>query len=89
MRYSRGMEKEEKEIPWGLVVESDEIYSAKAGKWFEVAATVETRDGIKVRAAGMAKFWPAQDPRKTVKVRRGATGSAVDILMVAFSGEKR
>lgn len=80
---------EEREIPWGLVVEGDEVYSTTAGRWFTVAATIETRDGIKVRAEGVAKSWPPQPPKRMVKVRRGATGNAVDIILVAFSGEKR
>jgi hypothetical protein len=78
---------EEMDLPWGQVAESDEVFSPKAGRWFEVESTRATRDGIVVKAKGVAKPWPAQDPRKMVKVRRGATGEAVDMFIIAFSGE--
>lgn len=79
---------EEKEIPWGKVVESDQVYSPKAGRWFIIESTVRTSQGVKVKAEGVAKYWPPQDPAKMVLVRRGETGKAVDVIEVVFSGER-
>lgn len=83
------MDEIEDEIPWGKVVESDSVFSPKAGRWFEIESTVRTSQGVKVKAVGVAKYWPPQDPVKLVKVRRGATGKAVDIIEIVFSGEMR
>lgn len=78
---------EERDLPWGQVAESDEVFSTNRNRWYEVESTKATRDGIVIKAKGVAKPWPAQNPRKTVKVRRGATGEAVDMFIIAFSGE--
>lgn len=76
---------EEKEIPWGLVVESDKIYSPKTKRWHEVAEC-GTHEGVtRLRIAGMAKYI-TRDPQEMTRVQRGATGKAVDIIAVVFSG---
>lgn len=79
---------EEREIPWGKVVESDEVYSPKANRWFTIESTVKVPQGIKVKAEGVTKYWPPQDPKKMVLVRRGDTGKAVDVIEIIFSGER-
>lgn len=77
------------ELPWSLVVESDEVYSTAVKRWFTVESTERTRAGIVIKAEGVAKPWPPQRPAKMVKVRRGPTGLAVDVLQVIFSGERQ
>lgn len=77
MDYSRGMESEH---PWSLVVESDQVYSAKTAKWYKVRSTTLLDSGkIRVRFVGVAK--PFEVPASArVKVRRGPTGEAVDVI---------
>jgi hypothetical protein len=70
----------EEERPWSLVVESDQVFSAKTGKWYTVRSTSLLPTGkVRIRFEGVAKPFevPATD---TVKVRRGPTGEAVDII---------
>lgn len=75
---------------WGLVVESDEIYSAKTGRWYPVRGSVAMPDGthVKIFAKGLPRpiIKPVGDP---VRVRRGPTGKAVDMFAVIFSGQIR
>lgn len=78
------------EIPtrWGLVVESDEIYSDKTGRWYEVtgSCSIKGTDKVKIFARGVPKAFErkAHDP---VTVRRGPTGQAVDVLQLVFSAQ--
>lgn len=69
------------DLTWGQVVEGDEIYSAKTGKWYAVTSAVRHIGAptVLVRCQGMAKaiIKPLDDP---VKVRRGETGQAVDVI---------
>jgi hypothetical protein len=70
----------ESEIPWRLVVESDQVFSAKTGKWYRVRSTSLLPTGkVRIRFEGVAKPFevPATD---TVQVRRGPTGEAVDVI---------
>jgi hypothetical protein len=80
----------EQDTRWGLVVESDEIYSAKTNRWYEVVRSVASLDGttIGIFIKGQPKpiRKPVGDP---VRVRRGATGRAVDMFAVIFSGQTR
>lgn len=72
---------------WGEVVESDEIRSAKTGKWYEVTSSVRLKNGkMKVIAKGLPKaIEMAAD--KPVELRRGPTGEAVDMFTrVLWSG---
>ncbi len=78
--------KQEKPVPWGQVVESDEIYSTKTGKWYEVVRTVAA-------PGGQVKVWTAASPKPFLRpaaeqttVRRGPTGAAVDVFQIIFSG---
>ena len=81
---------EEINTRWGLVVESDQIYSAKTGKWYPVRQSVGMPDGthIKVWATGIPKpiVKALDDP---VRVRRGPTGKAVDLFAIVFSGQTK
>lgn len=86
VRYSKPM-KQEKPIPWGLVVESDEVYSERTGRWYRVDKTVRMGARVKVWAAGQGKAWPLMEARDKVLVRRGPTGDAVDMIQIIFSGE--
>ncbi len=77
----------ETELPWKLIVESDEIYSPKTRKWYEVRGVVLQKDGrIRVFAKGIPKAF-TRDPAETTMVRRGATGKAVDVFQIIFSGQ--
>lgn len=75
------------ELAWGLVAESDEIYSAKTGKWYPVTESKAiSGNRQKVTATGLPK--PIIKPAgETVQVRRGVTGEAIDMFRVIFSGE--
>lgn len=72
----------EQEITWGQVVESDEIYSDKTKRWYEVTRAVHS-GGTEGKSLINAKGIPrglkpnSADP---VKVRRGPTGNAVDMF---------
>lgn len=79
----------EKEIRWGLVVESDQIHSAKTGKWYEVERVRLVRGKVEVKVVGVPKPMTPQDPQDMVLVRRGATGDAVDMIDIIFSGERK
>lgn len=79
----------EKEIRWGLVVESDQIHSAKTGKWYEVERVRLVRGKVEVKVAGVPKPMTPQDPKHMVLVRRGPTGDAVDLIEIIFSGERK
>ena len=79
---------EEKEIRWGLVVESDQIHSARTGKWYEVEQVRLVRGLVVVKVAGVPKPLKPQDPQAMVTVRRGPTGDAVDLIQIIFSGER-
>jgi hypothetical protein len=77
----------EEERPWSLVVESDQVFSAKTGKWYTVRSTSLLPTGkVRIRFEGVAKPFevPTVDPATgkpaMAKVRRGPTGEAVDII---------
>lgn len=80
------MELKEAPLRWDQVVESDEIHSAKTGKWYVVRATRPHQGGlVAVTIVGVGvKNMPAHE---TVLVRRGVTGQAVDtIITILGSG---
>lgn len=69
---------------WGDVVESDEIQSAKTGKWYEVTSSVRLKNGkMRVIAVGLPKAID-QPAGKPVTLRRGKTGEAVDMFTRVF-----
>lgn len=78
------------EIPttWGMVVEGDEIHSAKTGKWYEVRGSVSIKGSTKVKifAVGVPKAFE-REASEAVTVRRGPTGKAVDVFQIIFSGQ--
>lgn len=73
---------------WGQVVESDELKSLKTGKWYEVLSTSTTEGTARIRLKGVAKLLikPIADEVPAGTHRRGQTGKAVDLFVVAFSG---
>lgn len=79
----------ELDLTWGQVVEGDEIYSAKTDRWYPVTRTVRSdrrqadHDYVKVNALGIPKAIQA-NAAGPVKVRRGATGTAVDMFAVVL-----
>jgi hypothetical protein len=77
----------EQTIPWGQVVESDQIWSDKTCRWYEVISAVALEDGhSRIQAKGLPKsITPLSD--KTVLVRRGATGQVVDRWNVLWSAQ--
>lgn len=77
---------EEKEIPWGLVVESDQVYSEAKDRWYTIERIERAGGKVKAKAEGVPTSWLVR-PAKPVRVKRGATGQAVDVLQIVFSGE--
>jgi hypothetical protein len=78
---------QERDTTWGLVVEGDEIWSDRTKKWYPVLGSVSIKgtSTVKIFAKGVpAIVKPAADP---VRVRRGATGKAVDVIALVFSGQ--
>jgi len=75
------------EIPWSLVAESDEVYSTKLARWYTIRSVVASVDGttVKIQREGVKGFNTVKSA-DTVRVRRGATGQAVDTFRVIFSG---
>ena len=77
---------EDQEIAWGLVVESDQVYSARTDRWYEITQVVTDGSDVKVRMAGISKQIIKSKEEK-VRVRRGPTGKAVDVFIeVMYSG---
>lgn len=77
----------EEDYTWGQVVEGDQIWSPKTRKWYPVISSARQRDGtMRVEAKGLPKSIrpPAAGP---VKVKRGATGKAVDMWNVVWSAK--
>jgi hypothetical protein len=83
------MSEDLEEVPgatWGMVVESDWIYSKAKNIWYEVTQRVTTTDGrVKVMAKGVARYI-VKAPGDPVRLKRGATGKAVDLITIIFSG---
>jgi len=77
-----------REIPitWGQLVAGDELWSARAGKWFEVLETKAVGGETEARLTGVGK--PFRQPSDTpAKVRRSPMGEAVDLFAtVIWSG---
>lgn len=78
----------EKTIPWGLVVESDEIWSERTERWYVVSGSVRIKDTDTVKVfIGGRQAGPPKPIKEMVLVRRGPTGDAVDVLQLIFSGQ--
>lgn len=77
----------ESERTWAEVVESDQIWSDKTRKWYEVISSVALPDGrMRIQAKGLPKsITPAG--AKPVRVRRGPTGQTVDTWNVVWSAQ--
>jgi hypothetical protein len=75
-------------VIWGQVVEGDEIKSVKTGRWYAVSSTSTTATEARIRLVGVAKLLtrPVGDEVPADIHRRGPTGAAVDLFVVAFSG---
>lgn len=82
------MTSQEKDITWGLVVEGDEIWSPKTRKWYPVSGSVSIKgtDTVKVFIGGR-QAGPPKNAKDPVRVRRGPTGEAVDVIQLVFSGQ--
>jgi hypothetical protein len=78
---------QEQDLTWGQVVEGDEIYSSKTDKWYPVtAATHQPPAASTVSAKGIPRVLRPM-PGDPIRVRRGATGQAVDVFAsVLWSG---
>jgi hypothetical protein len=77
----------EQTITWGQVVESDHIWSDKTRKWYEVISARALESGrTRIEAKGLPKSITPESG-KTVLVRRGATGQAVDCWNVVWSAQ--
>lgn len=76
---------------WGQVCESDEIYSPRTRKWYEVTtvSTTDTQARIRLKGVGPLLVRPIRDEIPAGEHRRGATGKAFDVFVVAFSGQNR
>lgn len=77
----------EKEIPWSLVVEGDQIYSERTKKWYPVTGSSTIKGTTKIKVFINGRAIPLQEARDEVRVRRGPTGDAVDVLHLVFSGQ--
>ena len=76
----------EQTTTWGQVVESDQIWSDKTRKWYEVISSVLVGDRMRIQAKGLPK---AINPLASadVRVRRGATGQTMDMWNVVWSAQ--
>lgn len=76
------------ELPWKMIVEGDQIFSAKTGRWYEVRGMVSIKGTSKVKifAKGIPKAFE-READQTTRVRRGPTGDAVDVFQIIFSGQ--
>jgi hypothetical protein len=76
-------------VIYGQITESDELKSVKTGKWYEVLSTSTTETTARIRLKGVAKLLikPIADEVPAGTHRRGQTGKAVDLFVVAFSGQ--
>ncbi len=74
---------------YGLIAEGDELKSTKTGKWYEVLSTSTAATTARIRLKGIAKLLikPIADEVPAGTHRRGRTGKAVDLFVVAFSGQ--
>lgn len=74
---------------YGQVVEGDEIKSVRTGKWYEVTSTSTTDKlaSIRMKDVGPLLIKPAAAELPPGTHRRGRTGKAVDLFVVAFSGQ--
>lgn len=77
----------EKEIIWGLVVEGDQIYSDRTKKWYPVTGSSAVKGTTKIKVFVNGRAIALQEAKDTVRVRRGPTGDAVDVLQLIFSGQ--
>jgi hypothetical protein len=77
----------EKEIIWGLVVEGDQIYSDRTKKWYSVTGSSAVTGTTKIKVFINGRAIPLQESKDIVRVRRGPTGDAVDVLQLIFSGQ--
>jgi hypothetical protein len=77
-----------KPVRWDQVAESDKIQNPATKAWHEVTATVLSKDGalVKVWVKGQAVALKPRPAAGVVDVQRGATGEAVDLFQVIFSG---
>ena len=77
----------ETELRWNQVVESDQIWSDKTRKWYQVISSVALPDGrMRIQAKGLPKSI-APAGAGTVRVRRGPTGQTVDMWNVVWSAQ--
>lgn len=69
-----------KDRTWGEVVEGDEVFIPRTGKWWHI---IESRHGGDGRMRIIAKGAPkvlTPEPASPVKLRRSKTGEAVDLM---------
>lgn len=76
---------------WGQVVESDQLYSSRTRKWYEVSSTSTGNGQARIHLKGVPKplVKPAAEEVPAEMVKRGGTGKVVDLFIVAFSGPTR
>lgn len=76
---------------WGQVCESDKIYSTRTKRWYEVTTvlTTPTEARIVLRDVPITLVRPLTGEIPDGEHRRGATGQAMDLIVVAFSGQKQ
>lgn len=74
---------------YGQVVEGDELKHLKTGKWYEVTSTSTTETTARIRLKGIGPLFikPIAEEVPPGRHRRGQTGKAVDLFVVAFSGQ--
>ncbi len=70
-------------LPWADVVEGDEVFSPKTGKWYRVRSNNPRGAKRAVQAENVGKPWVVTASDLT-QVRRGPTGAAVDTIVEVF-----
>lgn len=69
-------------IEWAHLAEGDELYHPKTKRWFVVERVRKMADGYHLTLTGAPKDIVRPTPAEPqAVVRRGATGSAVDVLV--------
>lgn len=76
---------------YGQLGESDQLYSPKTGKWYEVLSVSTTATEARIRLAGVGKLLikPIKEQIPPGRVKRGQTGQAMDLFITIFSGEMK
>lgn len=74
---------------WGQLAESDQVWSDRTSKWYEITTVSTTETHVRVWVKGVPKPF-IQPLSKTIPdqhVRRGEAGRVMDLFITVFSGQ--